>query len=785
MGLSVGHPGVFQPPANPAGRPRLPGRLVPPDVDSLFVNALSISPSPLPTRSTEDLLYGNDPLPGIVAVEHAGMDRIRLYRRVDGGVVAEEDTFRPWLLAERADPWRTVRGAPAITSLTGDHALRYLVEFPDWPTFYDAARNAQDAGERFFRLRSPVEQYLVRNGRTLFKGMVFADLRRLQIDIETTGFDARDAESQVIVVALKCGDVEELLVLEGNEADLLARTTARLRELDPDVIEGHNLFNFDLPFLAARAERLGVPLTWGRDGSVLRIGSGQSRFKAGPLTMPYTPAYVHGRHVVDTYQQIQRYDIGGRLSSYGLKQAVEELGLTRPNREFVPGKEIRDVWQQDRDRLLRYALDDVRDVAVLSDLATPTEFYQTQLLPRAFQAVATGGPGEKLNDLMLRAYVWGGHSVPTALPSRDYAGGHAELLEAGAFRPVVKCDVESLYPSIMLSEGITSSRDVLGAYLPMLADLTRRRLDAKAKSRQSAQAGQEAERAMWEGMQGSFKVLINSFYGYLGYGGGLFNDYDAAERVTLAGQRIVKQVVTNLRQHGALPIEVDTDGVYFVPPASVATLEAEEAFIDEIAADLPAGIRLGHDGRYAGMLSLRLKTYALLGHDGGMLLKGSALRSRRMELCLRRFLVEGARRFLRDERDAVRDDYFTLAERIRSRAMTAEEIVQWGMVNDETLAKFPRMQRLLARLPNPALRRAGSRLEFYERQDGELGAIDEWANDENSAYLLRRLRDVAERFRTLFATDAEFDAFFPAISARTDLAAARQQQAAEQLGLFG
>ena len=165
---------------------------------------------------------------------------------------------------------------------------------------------------------------------------------------------------------------------------------------------------------------------------------------------------------------------------------------------------------------MRYALDDVRDVEVLSSLATPTEFYQTQLLPRSFQAVATGGPGEKLNDLMLRVYLMDGHSVPTAESSRGYAGGHAELLATGVFRPVVKCDVESLYPSIMLSEGITSSRDTLGAYLPMLAELTRRRLEAKAESRRAVQAGQEAERAMWEGMQGSFKVLINSFYGYLG-----------------------------------------------------------------------------------------------------------------------------------------------------------------------------------------------------------------------------------------------------------------------------
>ena len=456
-----------------------------------------------------------------------------------------------------------------VEELSGNHALRYLVEFADWPAFLDAVRSAEESGARFHRLRSPIEQYLVRSGRTLFKRMVFEDLQRLQVDIETTGFDPRDPESQVIVVALKFGDsVEEVLAQDeqSGEVGLLVRLTELLRELDPDVIEGHNLFNFDLPFLAARAERLGVKLAWGRDDSPLRIGAGSARFKAGPLTMPYTPAYVFGRHIVDTYQQIQRYDIGGHLSSYGLKQAVEDLGLTRPGREFVPGAEIRHVWRHDRDRLLRYALDDVRDVEVLSRLATPTEFYQTQLLPRSFQAVATGGPGEKLNDLMLRVYLRRGHSVPTAQSSRGYAGGHAELLASGPFSPVVKCDVESLYPSIMLTEGITSSRDTLGAYLPMLTELTRRRLDAKREARRATQAGQEAERAMWEGMQGSFKVLINSFYGYLGYGGGLFNDYNAAEQVTLAGQRIVKQIVASLHQHGATPIEVDTDGVYFVPP---------------------------------------------------------------------------------------------------------------------------------------------------------------------------------------------------------------------------
>ncbi|HEU0113682.1 MAG TPA: DNA polymerase domain-containing protein, partial [Thermomicrobiales bacterium] len=637
------------------------------------------------------MLYGADPLERIVAVEPAGPDRMRVFVRdpADGSTIAREERFEPWLLAERGEPWAALWTKPTVEPLAGEHAYRYRVTFRDWSSLLDAARAAQDAGERFFRLRSPVEQHLVRGGHTLFKGMTFDELRRLQIDIETTGFDANDPASEVIVIALSGPDgVVETLWAEHGEADLIERASERLRAIDPDAIEGHNLFNFDLPFLAARAARHGLSLLWGRDGSPLRLGAGVSRFKAGPLTMPFTPAFVHGRHIIDTYQQIQRYDIGGKLTSYGLKQAVDELGLTRADREFVPGERIAEVWRADRERLLRYAGDDVRDVDTLSRLATPTEFYQTQILPRAYQAVATGGPGEKLNDLMLRAYLMHGRGVPAAERPREYPGGHAELLATGVFRPVVKCDVESLYPSIMLSEGITSARDSLGVYLPLLAELTRRRLDAKARSRDRSAATSEAERAMWEGMQGSFKVLINSFYGYLGYSGGLFNDYDAAERVTLAGQRIVKNVVARLRERGATPIEVDTDGVYFVPPPDVATEPAEERFIDEISADLPPGIRLAHDGRFAAMLSLKLKTYALSSTRGSISLKGSALRSRRMEPCLRSFLVDAARRFLDDDREGARNLYFELATRIRERRVEATEIAQWGMINEETLGKF-------------------------------------------------------------------------------------------------
>jgi DNA polymerase I len=181
-----------------------------------------------PARDTADLLYGDDTTPGIVAVEQLGGNRVRLYRRAGNGVVTEDASFRPWLLAELPEPWQKVRGAPTVETLVGDHPLRYLVEFPDWSSHLDAVRSAQDAGERFFRLRSPVEQYLVRSRRTLFKEMVFSDLKRLQIDIETTGLDPHDPDSQIIVVAVRSSlGTEKVLSLGTDEAELLERVTDR------------------------------------------------------------------------------------------------------------------------------------------------------------------------------------------------------------------------------------------------------------------------------------------------------------------------------------------------------------------------------------------------------------------------------------------------------------------------------------------------------------------------------------------------------------------------------
>lgn len=716
-------------------------------------------------------LHGHAPLPGIVAVEPAGANAVTLYRRGDGGsVVAERETFTPWLLLRESDLAALPASDHDVVRLAGSGELSCLVRFPRWAVLAAAQAALKNAGADFFSYTSLVSQYLSISGRTLFSGMRFEDVHRLQVDIETASLRADASSAAVLMASItdSRGHEEVISAHDGGEASLLRRLTERIVALDPDVIEGHNLTDFDLPYLVTRALSLGVPLNWGRDGQPVSVREREGRLKVGARLLPSMRVHINGRHVVDTFQQVQRFDSAGKLESYGLKQVMEALELVRPDRQFVDRTDITALWERDPDQLAAYCLDDARDVRTLSELITPTEFYQTQIVPRSFQDVATGGTGEKINAILVRAYLAAGHAIPAPEPARPYPGGYSELREAGVFQRVVKCDVESLYPAVMLRFQLRPATDELNLFLPLLAELTERRLHAK----HSIRGARSREHAYWTGLSSSYKVLINSFYGYLGYGRANFNDFGAAERVTTTGQRLIKDVLAALGQRGCRIIEVDTDGVYFVPPPDVQTEDEEVAFVEQIGAILPSGIRLAHDGRYAGMVSLKQKTYFLLTYDGRLLATGSSLRSRRDEPYLREFLQQAALTLIEGSLDDVSQLYLQLAERIQAGELGVEAFARRESVTSRTHTS-PGLKRLAAAAKGVPV---GYKVQVYQREDGSLALADDFRGDEDRDYLLRRLHDVARRFDVLSADEGQFRALFPRLVAKREPTAERPVQ---------
>ncbi len=711
-----------------------------------------------------------------------------VYRRTQEGVRQERSPFQPWiLLAER--PSSPLPGAD-YSHLDGI-GLNVLAEFASQDDFRAARFEIRDRHLPHLTYAGGAKPALVRSGRTLFKGMTFHDIVRMQIDIETNGLDPNPESNRVLMIAVS--DNRGLLeAMEGDEADLLSKLVDLVSRRDPDVIEGHNLLGFDLPFLMTRARRRGVTLVFGRDGSELRPGQERS-YSIGGTTRPFTPIFAYGRHIIDTYLVVQRFDWAkGALSSYGLKECARHFGIAVQDRIELPREDMARLYREQPERVCEYALQDVIETRRLAELITPVEFYQTQMVPDNYGQVTVTGNGEKINAMLVRAYLAARRAVPQSQPSRPYAGGYTEVRRRGVLDHVVKADVESLYPSIMLTHGIAPATDHLGIFLPALRDLTERRMDAKRKAQaalcpaepstlpadhsdddtssevrdvpestdeselargrvtQSEAADSMQSHEYWDGLQGSFKVLINSFYGYLG-GPFHWNDYQAAGRVTEFGRNIVQGIARDLEQTGSTVIEIDTDGVYFTPPDCVKDEPEERSYIAAIGEKLDEGIRLAFDGRFKRMLSLKTKNYVLETPDGRKIFRGASLRSRADERFGRRFLAKAVDCLLEHDLQGAADLYAVTIEDLLQRRIPIGDLARRERVTEKTF-QSQQKRRSAAVAEGVSI---GEHVMVYERADGTLGLLSDYQNDENAKYYMDKLYRFARRLEDGF--DGKFD----------------------------
>jgi DNA polymerase elongation subunit (family B) len=745
-----------------------------------------------PVSSTEhEWLWGWDPTPGIVSV-HADQDgRAVVWRRLaeTGALVREEERYRPWLLlahledlehlGARPDRKGDSGGSIRHRELDGPGALRHLVSAADGRALASAVLRGASARlgrpvANFGELDkgsvlslTPEEQYLVATGRTYFRDLAFDAVHRLQFDLETTGLDARRDRIFMISVRYHDGDTEVLEALDESdaaEAELICRLVERVRSADPDVIENHNLHGFDLPFLAERARRHGVPLALGRiAGPGLRQRAARRGAPSGDPSERRRVRFVApGRELIDTLDAVRRHDFSTReLPGHGLKAVARHLGIAAPDREHIRGDQIYTTYRTDPERVRRYATDDVKEVAELSRMLGGAAYALAQMVPRRYERLADAGPATGVIDpLLVRAYLRAGAALP-AHEEHDgtpHTGAALHLFASGVAHRVVKADVASLYPSLMRAFRIGPSRDRLGALLALVDELVERRLEAKTRGR-AAPAG-SAERHSHEAMSAALKIVVNSAYGYLAAGGGLtrFSDVHAANEVTRRGREVLALLCRELAARRVTLLEADTDGVYFAVPESWSEAD-ERCVVAQVAALLPPLVQLEFDGRHAAMLSHEPKNYALLGYDGTLRLRGVAFRSSRSEPFGDAFLRRAIERLLLGDVAGVRECYLATIAALRTRSLSTHDVssqVRLTKAGDEYLEARQRRREL----PYEALLatgrtawRVGDRIRVYRRQNGEAGLVP--FSEEDVSTRDPRDYDVAYYVRLLRATFAE------------------------------
>jgi DNA polymerase, archaea type len=733
-----------------------------------------------------ELLFGADKTSRIVAIELGETGTVRVYRREKNGSTAVDvEPFHPFVWTDRDI---SDLGLENAQELAGDLKYNWLVTVDSWKELIALRNGLKKAGRNFFGLSDPVQHYLSATGRTLFKQLPFEELKRMQLEVlSPTGESDLAEASQDPIASIALSDNtgwEQLIVIdstkpEDSERDALKQLTAIIKKRDPDVIEGHNLFRFDLPCLVARARKAKVKLDWGRSGGFLR--SRPSRLQIAEKTIDYPKFQIDGRHFIDTFLLAQFYDVGMRtLTGFERVDVAQHFGFCdSAELSALTGKELQRAYLNNDERFRQRALCAVRETRAVAELLSPSYFIQAQIFPYNYQDVIVRGNATRINALFLREYLRQRHSIPEMPMTMSFEGGFTAIYFTGVARNVWHCDVASLYPSIMLQFDCFPVTDQLQIFRSLLTDLRKFRLEAKA---QMQGADRESDRRRWHhlhALQNTFKILINSFYGYLGFAQGHFADFDAAARVTQIGRDLLQKMIAWLKERGAQVIEVDTDGIYFVPPSVESPVSGEKkrksaetadatAQIEKLRAglakELPPGIEVEFDEQFDAMFSYKAKNYALLTRGGDVIIKGGALKSRGLEKFQRVFLEEMIKRIMEGRGEEIGDLRDQFEKRIRNREMPIEMLMKTDTLQDS-------LEKYRAKIAGSARNRAaayelalasgrnykpGDQISYYVRATPKKVAAYEAAKlasefdpqnrDENTDYYIAKLDDLVKKF---------------------------------------
>ncbi|MDR2258265.1 MAG: hypothetical protein LBE14_03840, partial [Treponema sp.] len=345
-----------------------------------------------------------------------------------------------------------------------------------------------------------------------------------------------------------------------DEKSLLTAFTADLRRIDPDVLTGWNILDFDLARLSERFEYLGVPFTLGRSAEPAKYFTGEAAANVPGRGRRSAAALVPGRQVLDALRVVRAgfwgraggLEDGGGPSDYTL-EAVSRAVLGEGKIVHSSGEEkiaeLDRLYQADPKRFGEYCR---RDAELVLRILDKTGLFRLTLeralltgvsLDKAWTSVVSF---ERIYGMELRRLGVAPQPRERGVTVSGAAGGTVLDPRPGLFSNVAVFDFRSLYPTIMRTFNIDPLSHARSALTPeQVSDQALPPIQAPngaAFSRKPgvlpaliagyfASRGQAIDRGDETAAQ-VYKILMNSFYGVLGTGACRYGRTELAGAIT-------------------------------------------------------------------------------------------------------------------------------------------------------------------------------------------------------------------------------------------------------------
>jgi DNA polymerase-2 len=349
-----------------------------------------------------------------------------------------------------------------------------------------------------------------------------------------------------------------------NEKILLQQFVKQVSTIDPDIIIGWNVVNFDFRLLIKRAALHKVDLLMGRNSQPILWRDARDEVNQGFVSMP-------GRVVVDGIDALRTATY--QFDSFSLENVAQTLLGKGKKTEDVDDRlaQIVHDFTHNKVKLAEYNLQDCQLVLAIFDHTKVLDFLTLRSQLTGLELDRMGGSVAAFVNLYLPKLHRSGYIAPNRPKNGGIAspGGYVMSSKPGLYQNVLVLDFKSLYPSIMrtfkidplgLVEGLISPEEAIDGYRGakfsrdkhFLPDI----ITSLWQQRDAAKKNQDAARSQ------AIKILMNSFYGVLGSGGCPFYDTRLASSITLRGHDIMQTTAKWIEQAGYQVIYGDTDSTF-------------------------------------------------------------------------------------------------------------------------------------------------------------------------------------------------------------------------------
>ncbi len=433
-----------------------------------------------------------------------------------------------------------------------------------------------------------------------------------------------------------------------TEQEMLRAFLCKFRESSPDVIATYNGDLFDFPYLKERCSKLGVGLGISADGSAPKVMR-KGRDNAVKL---------HGIQHLDAYQLLRflsRFAVVN-LVKFDLESAV--AALFNAQKKKLSPEQINEAWATGKglDDVASYCKEDAESALRISNCYLPLVTELCRLVKQTLYEVSRSSASMLVEYLIMNkcraaSYLISNKPDDSTVQQRllqTYKGGFVREPMPGLHENIAVLDFSSLHPTIMISHNVSPDtanckhRECRegnsaptkqwfcmkrkGLLSSILSELLERRMQIKHGLKQ---AGKESGSAfLLDARQHALKILLNSFYGYLGYARSRFYSRECASAVTAWSRQYVKEVGEKAEKAGFKVLYSDTDSEFLIIPKGKGKQDVER-FVEQVNRQLPGVMNLELEAFYKrGIFVTKQsgegakKRYALIDYSNNLKIVG-------------------------------------------------------------------------------------------------------------------------------------------------------------------